>query len=72
MSAWDLLPCVIIWAPLGSALGHPYNYTRQQIPCSDVITLQLLHVHVCPVVQTVKDIRLKVKNILTPLEMRNT
>ena len=25
------------------ALGHPYNYTRRQIPCTDVTMLQLLH-----------------------------
>ena len=46
MSAWNLSPRVIIWAPSGSALGHPYNYTHQQIQCTDVTMLQLLHVHV--------------------------
>ena len=44
MSAWDLSPRVIIWVPSGSALGHPYNYTHQQIPCTDVTMLQLLHI----------------------------
>ena len=31
MSAWD---------------GHPYNYTCQQIPCTDVTMLQLLYTHI--------------------------
>ena len=44
MSAWNLLPCVIIWVPEGGAQGPPYNYTRQQITCTDVTMLQLLHV----------------------------
>ena len=44
MSAWNLSPRVIIWAPSGSPLGHPYNYTHRQIPCTDVTMLQLLHV----------------------------
>ena len=39
---WDLSPSVIIWVPEGYALGHPYNYTRRQIPCSDVPVLQLI------------------------------
>ena len=37
MSAWDLSPRVIM-----GALRHPYNYTRRQIPCTDVTMLQLL------------------------------
>ena len=42
MSAWDLSPCVII---VGT-LGHPYKYTHQQITCTDVTMLQLLHTHI--------------------------
>ena len=45
MSTWNLSPRVIIWVPSGSVLGHPYNYTRRQIPSTDVTMLQLLHVH---------------------------
>ena len=45
MSAWNLSPRVIIWAPSGSTLGHPYNYTCRQIPCTDVTMLQLLLLH---------------------------
>ena len=31
----------IIWVPEGGARRCPYNYTRQQIPCAHVATLQL-------------------------------
>lgn len=32
--------------PSGSALGHPYNYTHRQIPCTDITMLQLFHIYI--------------------------
>ena len=51
ISKWDLSMSVIIWVPKGGARGRPYNYTRQQIPCAHVVTLQLTCI---PVVLTSK------------------